>query len=59
MLALFEKTWVLWWMLAVVVIVRWFHVLSAAAPGILPNRLTMTATNTPCPVSWLPEREVS
>jgi hypothetical protein len=32
MLALSEKTWVLWWMLAVVVIVRWFHVLSAAAP---------------------------
>ena len=32
MLAFFEKTWVLWWMLAVVVILRWFHVLSAAAP---------------------------
>jgi hypothetical protein len=32
MLAFFAKTWVLWWMLAVVVILRWFHVLSAAAP---------------------------
>jgi len=32
MLALFEKTWVLWWMLAVLVILRWFHVLSAGAP---------------------------
>jgi hypothetical protein len=32
MLALFEKTWVLWWMLAVAIILRWFHVLSAAAP---------------------------
>ena len=32
MLAFFEKTWVLWWRLAVVVILRRFHVLSAAAP---------------------------
>jgi hypothetical protein len=30
MLAFFEKTWVLWWMLAVAVILRRFHVLSAA-----------------------------
>jgi hypothetical protein len=26
-----EKTWFLWWMLAVVVILRWFYVLSAPA----------------------------
>jgi hypothetical protein len=32
MLALFEKTWVLWWMLAVMIILRWFHVVSATAP---------------------------
>jgi hypothetical protein len=29
MIAFLEKTWLLWWMFAVVVIVRWFHVLSA------------------------------
>jgi hypothetical protein len=37
MLAFFAKTWVLWWMLAVVVILRWFHVLSAAAPSESPE----------------------
>jgi hypothetical protein len=26
MAAFFEKTWVLWWMYAVVVILRWFYV---------------------------------
>lgn len=29
MLPLLDKTWLLWWMFAVVVILRWFHVLSA------------------------------
>jgi hypothetical protein len=29
MILFFEKTWLLWWMFAVVVILRWFHVLSA------------------------------
>jgi hypothetical protein len=29
MIAFLEKTWVLWWILAVVFIVRWFHVVSA------------------------------
>jgi hypothetical protein len=24
-----EKTWPLWWMLAVIIILRWFHVTSA------------------------------
>ena len=28
MIAFFEKTWYLWWLLANVVIVRWFHGLS-------------------------------
>ena len=32
MLALFEETWILCWMLAVFIVLRWFHVLSAAAP---------------------------
>jgi hypothetical protein len=27
----FEKTWFLWWMFAVVIILRWFHVLWAGA----------------------------
>jgi hypothetical protein len=26
-----EKTWFLWWMLAIFLALRWFHVLSAAA----------------------------
>ena len=29
MIAFLEKTWVLWWMLAAVFIVRWVHVVSA------------------------------
>jgi hypothetical protein len=29
MISFFEKTWFLWWMFAVVVILRWHHVLSA------------------------------
>jgi hypothetical protein len=29
MILFLEKTWPLWWMFAVVVILRWFHVLSA------------------------------
>ena len=34
MLALFfEKTWLFWWMVALVVIVRWFHVVSAGNAG--------------------------
>jgi hypothetical protein len=27
MITFMEKTWFLWWMFAVVVVVRWFHVL--------------------------------
>jgi hypothetical protein len=26
-----EKTWFLWWMLAIFIVVRWFHMLSAGA----------------------------
>jgi hypothetical protein len=29
MILFLEKTWPLWWMFAVVLILRWFHVLSA------------------------------
>ena len=29
MIVFLEQTWPLWWMLSVVVIVRWFHVASA------------------------------
>jgi hypothetical protein len=29
MISFFEKTWLLWWMFAVVAILRWHHVLSA------------------------------
>ena len=29
MLAFFEQTWFLWWVAALVVILRWFHVASA------------------------------
>jgi hypothetical protein len=29
MIPLFDKTWLLWWLFAVVVILRWFHVLCA------------------------------
>ncbi len=29
MIAFLEKTWVLWWMLAAIFIVRWVHVVSA------------------------------
>jgi hypothetical protein len=29
MILFLEKTWPLWWMFAIVVILRWFHVLSA------------------------------
>jgi hypothetical protein len=29
MIPFMEKTWFLWWMLAIVVIVRWFHLLQA------------------------------
>jgi hypothetical protein len=29
MIPFLEKTWPLWWMFAAVVILRWFHVLSA------------------------------
>jgi hypothetical protein len=32
MIPFFDKTWLLWWMFAVVVILRWFHVL-CANPG--------------------------
>jgi hypothetical protein len=35
------KTWFLWWMLAIVVVVRWFHTVSVGArlerPGALPS----------------------
>jgi hypothetical protein len=58
MLAFFEKTWVLWWMLAVVVILRRSMYSLQLLHGILPNRLSMTATNTPFAVSWLPEPEM-
>ena len=59
MLALFEKTWVLWWMLAVVVILRWFHVLSAAAPQDPSESPEHDSDEYTIPVSWLPEREMS
>jgi hypothetical protein len=32
MIALFEKTWFLWWLLASVVIVRWFHGVAVVDP---------------------------
>jgi len=31
MILFIEKTWFLWWMLAIVVAARWFHLLSAGA----------------------------
>ena len=59
MLALFEKTWVLWWMLAVLMSRPGFTCSPQLLPGILTNPPSTKATNTPCPVSWLPEREMS
>ena len=32
MIPFFDKTWLLWWLFAVIVILRWFHVL-CAHPG--------------------------
>ncbi len=29
MIPFFEKTWFLWWILATLVILRWFHLLSS------------------------------
>jgi len=29
MVAFFEQTWLLWWMVGVVAILRWFHIASA------------------------------
>jgi len=29
MISFFEKTWFLWWMFAVLIILRWFHTQSA------------------------------
>lgn len=31
MIGFLEKTWYLWWMAAMLVITRWFHVVSVAA----------------------------
>jgi hypothetical protein len=33
MIALFAKTWFLWWLLASVVILRWFHAVAVADPS--------------------------
>jgi hypothetical protein len=33
MIALFAKTWFLWWLLASVVILRWFHAVAVVDPG--------------------------
>lgn len=32
MIALFEKTWLLWWLLASLVVLRWFQGISVADP---------------------------
>lgn len=29
MILFIEKTWFLWWMLAIIIVLRWFHVVSA------------------------------
>lgn len=31
MIPFMEKTWLLWWMLAIVVVMRWFHLLQTTA----------------------------
>jgi len=33
MIALFAKTWFLWWLLASVVILRWFHAVAVVDPS--------------------------
>jgi hypothetical protein len=39
MIALFAKTWFLWWLLASVVILRWFHALAVVDPSDTQDRL--------------------
>jgi hypothetical protein len=41
MIPFMEKTWLMWWMLAVIVIVRWFHLLQATAD--------VEGSDVPCP----------
>ena len=36
-IAFMEKTWFLWWMFAIVVIVRWFHALPLDTPSEAPD----------------------
>jgi hypothetical protein len=30
-IAFFEKTWLLWWIVAILIILRWFHLLRSSA----------------------------
>jgi hypothetical protein len=48
-----EKTWLLWWMLAMVVAVRWFHLLSVGRPKMQdPNALAPEEEEEAYIVSW-------
>ena len=38
MTALFAKTWFLWWLLASVVILRWFHAVAVVDPSDAQDR---------------------
>ena len=38
MIALFAKTWFLWWLLASVVILRWFHAVAVVDPSDAQDR---------------------
>jgi hypothetical protein len=38
MIALFAKTWFLWWLLASVVILRWFHAVAVVDPSDTQDR---------------------
>ena len=47
MLQFIENTWFLWWIFALVMIFRWFHVLSASSE----SDLEQTAETDPNPAS--------
>ena len=33
-LMFFAKTWFLWWMLAILIVLRWFHLVASARPTV-------------------------
>jgi hypothetical protein len=53
MIALFAKTWFLWWLLASVVILRWFHAVAVVDPSDAQDRPKRDKHEHAIPVRWL------